>query len=453
MTLFDALFGATAVNEMFTSGATVQRMLDFEAALAGAESEAGVIPAGAVEPIRARCRAELFDLVALAAGAGRAGNIAIPLVQQLTALVDAVDPDAARYVHWGATSQDLIDTALVLQLRDALRVITGDLTRLREVSGRLAARHRATPIVARTWMQHAVPTSFGLQVAGWVDALDRHATRLAEIQRSDVVLQFGGAGGTLAALKGRGRDVAVILARHLDVPMPAHAWHAHRDRIATVATTLGVLVGTLGKIARDLALQSQTEIAELGEPAEPGRGTSSTMPHKRNPVAAAAVLAASVRVPGLVSALLTGMVQEHERGLGGWQAEWETVPEVVRLTAGALHHLLRAVDGLTVDSARMRANLEATAGLVYSESVVVALAPRIGRRDAAALVEAASRQAVAERRHLRDVLAANPQVQQHMSPAELGALFDPGQHLAAAAPLIERVLRAADETKARDAGE
>jgi 3-carboxy-cis,cis-muconate cycloisomerase len=451
MTLFDSLFGATAVNEIFTPAGTVQRMLDFEAALADAESEAGVIPARAAGPIRAHSRAELFDLAALATAGSRAGNIAIPMVQQLTALVDAADPDAGRYVHWGATSQDVIDTALVLQVRDAACLIEGNLTQLRAAASRLADRHRTTPVVARTWMQHAVPTSFGLQVAGWVDALDRHATRLAEIRRSDLVLQFGGAGGTLAALAGRGIEVGVILARRLDLPMPAHAWHAHRDRIATVAATLGVLVGTLGKIARDMALQSQTEVAELAEPAEAGRGTSSTMPHKRNPVAAAIALAAAVRVPALVSSVLTGMVQEHERGLGGWQAEWETVPEVVRLTAGALHHLMRAVEGLTVDPTRMRANLEATAGLVYSESVVVALAPRIGRRDATALVDAASREAIAARRHLRDVLAADPKVQRHMTPTELGALFDPGQHLAAAAPLIERALHSAHETKSSDA--
>ena len=242
------------------------------------------------------------------------------------------------------------------------RLIDDDLSRIRRIARRLVEQYRSTPVVARTWMQHAVPTTLGLEVAGWLDALDRHAARLADARRRDIVLQFGGAGGTLAALGGQGIAVGSIVARLLAIPMPLVSWHAHRDRIAAVASTLALLTGTLGKIARDLALQSQTEVAELAEPTAPGRGTSSSMPHKRNPVAAAVTLAAAVRVPALAGGVLAGMVQEHERGLGGWQAEWESVPEIVRLSAGALHHLLAALSGLTVDSVRMQANLESTAG-------------------------------------------------------------------------------------------
>jgi 3-carboxy-cis,cis-muconate cycloisomerase len=451
MTLFESLFGAPRVTDIFSAAGTVQRMLDFEAALAQAEAAAGVIPAGAAERIGQQCDAGRFDLVALATEAGHAGNLAIPLIQQLTARVAVVDPDAARYVHWGVTSQDAIDTALMLQLRDALALIDDDLSRIRRIARRLVEQYRSTPVVARTWMQHAVPTTLGLEVAGWLDALDRHAARLADVRRRDIVLQFGGAGGTLAALGGQGIAVGSTVARLLAIPMPLASWHAHRDRIAAVATTLALLTGTLGKIARDLALQSQTEVAELAEPTAPGRGTSSSMPHKRNPVAAAVTLAAAVRVPALAGGVLAGMVQEHERGLGGWQAEWESVPEIVRLSAGALHHLLAALSGLTVDSARMQANLESTAGLVYSESVTMALARHVGRPEARRVVEAAAGLAMRERRHLKEILAADPIVRAHLTADQLVALFDPKPHAAVSQPLIDRVLDADREIEgARD---
>jgi 3-carboxy-cis,cis-muconate cycloisomerase len=441
MTLFEPLFGVPAVNAIFSPASAVQRMLDFEAALAQAEAEAGVIPATAAEQIRQHCDVEHFDLAVLATEAARAGNLAIPIIQHLTTLVAAVDPDASRYVHWGVTSQDMIDTALVLQLRDALALIDEDLSRLRRVTRHLVEQYRATPVVARTWMQHAVPTTLGLQVAGWLDALDRHAARLTDVRHRDVALQFGGAGGTLASFGGQGIDVGSILARRLAIPMPAVSWHAHRDRIASIAATLALLTGTLGKIARDLALQSQTEVAELAEPTEDGRGTSSSMPHKRNPVAAAVTLAAAVRVPALVGGVLTGMVQEHERGLGGWQAEWESVPEIVRLAAGALHHLLGALNGLAVDPVRMQANLEATGGLVYSESVTMALARHVGRSEARRIVEAATQLAMRERRHLKEILAADPIVLAHLTSRQLGELFESTPHAAVSQSLIDRVLQ------------
>lgn len=448
MTLLERLFGAPAVDALFTPAATVQRMLAFEAALADAEARVGVIPASAARLIAEHCRVERIDLDALAAGAERAGNLAIPLVHQLTALVASADAQAASYVHWGATSQDTIDTALALQLRDALALICADLEELQEVLRQLADRHRATPIVARTWMQHAVPTTFGLEVAGWVDALARHQERLTEVRRRDIALQLGGAGGTLVALEGRGLEVATGMAEALELPLPRLPWHAHRDRVAAVATMLGLLTGTVGKVARDLALQAQAEIAELAEPTVPGRGGSSSMPHKRNPLAAAVALAAAVRVPGLVSSVLGGMVQEHERGLGGWQAEWETIPQIVRLAAGALHHVHGAATGLSVDVTRMTANLEITGGLVYSESVTLALARAIGRPAARTAVEAAAEIAVREHRHLRDVLAADRAIRQHLSDAEITQLFTPAPHVTAAEVLADRVLESGTRRRA-----
>lgn len=440
MSLLEPLFRWQALEELLGDRARVQGMLDFEAALARAEAAAGVIPAPAAALIAAKCRAELVDREALARAAASAGNLAIPLVAQLTALVENDDAQAAGFVHWGATSQDAIDTGLVLQLRAALERIAGELLRLAEAIARLADEHRRTPAVARTWMQQALPTTFGLKAAGWLDALNRHRVRVAEVQRRALVLQFGGAVGTLAALEGKGIEVATGLAAELRLALPDVPWHAHRDRLAGAAVVLGLCTGTLAKIARDLALSTQTEVGELAEPSTQGRGGSSTLPHKRNPVASAVVLAAAARVPGLVASVLGAMPQEHERGLGGWHAEWETLPEIVGLSGGALHHLANAVSGLVVDSGRMRRNLDATQGLIYAEAVQMALARVIGRARAHERVAAACRRAQDHTRHLLEVLSADEGVAQHLSRQALEKLFDPSAYLGEADRFIDRVL-------------
>ena len=348
-------------------------MLDFEAALARAQARLGVIPAAAAPAIAARAEAELFDVAAIGRAAARAGNPAIPLVRRLTALVAEHDEPAARFVHWGATSQDAMDTGLVLQLRAFLGPLEADLGRLAAGLARLAEEHRDTAMVGRTWLQQALPTTFGLKAAGWLDAVGRHRQRLAELRPRLLVVQLGGAAGTLASLGGRGLEVADALAGELGLAAPALPWHGARDRVAELAAWLGLLVGTLGKVARDWSLMTQTEVGEVLEPAGEGRGGSSTMPHKRNPVAAAAVLAAAVRAPGLVATMLSAMVQEHERGLGGWHAEWETLPELAVLAAGALRQAAETVEGLEVDRGRMRANLGLTRGLIMAEAVQMAL--------------------------------------------------------------------------------
>ena len=345
MKLFDPSFRSAAVVHLFRDDACLQSMLDFEAALARAEASAGIIPSSAAAAIAAKCRAELFHQENLAEAAALAGNLAIPLVKQLKQLVAADDKDAANFVHWGATSQDAIDTGLILQVREAFKLISADAARLTNDLAKLADEHRATPIVGRTWLQHAVPTTLGMKFAGWLDALHRHRERLVETQTRCLVLQFGGAVGTLAALGAQADAVSKKLVAELNLPLPSVPWHSHRDRVAEIATTMGLLSGTLGKIARDISLHMQTEIGELREPAEEGRGGSSTMPHKRNPVACAAILAATIRVPGLVSTMLGAMIQEEERGLGGWHAEWETLPEIICLTGGASHHLANLLPG------------------------------------------------------------------------------------------------------------
>ena len=440
--LLGRLFRSSAAAAAFGDRARLQGMLDFEAALARAEAQVGVIPPAAAGGIQARCRVELFDLEHLAGATALAGNPAIPLIKALEGLVAADDPEAARYVHWGATSQDAMDTGLVLQLRRFAAVLEGELDSLSGALAQLAEAHRTTPLAGRTWLLQGPPVTLGLKAAGWLDAVERQRTRLVELLPRALVLQFGGAVGTLSSLGGRGLEVAQVLARELGLPLPAAPWHAHRDRLAEVATFLGLLAGTLGKLGRDLSLLAQTEVAEAFEPAAEGRGGSSAMPHKRNPVAAAVLLAAAARAPGLVATMLAAMVQEHERGLGGWHAEWETLPELCALVAGAVPVAAEAVAGLEVDAARMRANLDASGGQIFSEAAAMALAARVGRPQAREIVERASRRAAQAGRPLREVLAEEPLAARHLPSAELDRIFDPEQGLGEAAAFVDRVLAA-----------
>jgi 3-carboxy-cis,cis-muconate cycloisomerase len=440
MRLFDKLFRYEAIDRIFSDQEYIQSLLEFEGALARAEAKAGVIPTADAPIIAAACRAEQFNVEELAAQAAISGNVAIPLVKKLTELVAKLSKDAARFVHWGATSQDVMDTGLVLQLRRALEVVDQDLARLISTLASLTEKYRATPLAARTWMQQALPTTFGFIVAGWLDAILRHRSRLSDLRARNLTLQFGGAVGTLAALSGRGPAVAKALAEELRLPLPSIPWHTHRDRIAEIATALGLCTGTLGKIARDISLHAQTEIAELAEPSGEGRGGSSTMPQKCNPVTCATVLAAAQRVPGLVSTVISSMVQEQERGLGGWQAEWETLPEIVCLSGGALHHLSEMLPGLHVDEQRMRKNLDATHGLIFAEAVAMALGDRLGKMPAHMLVESACKKARAENRHLKEVLREDRGLQGYLTPADLEGLFDVRNYLGSAEEFVRWVL-------------
>ncbi|WP_116141087.1 3-carboxy-cis,cis-muconate cycloisomerase [Trinickia diaoshuihuensis] len=438
--LNDRLTSTDAMLAIFAPASTVQRMLDVEAALARALAAAGVIPADAVAPIEAACQADRIDGEALTAAAARAGNLAIPLVKQLTARVAERAAEAAKYVHWGATSQDIIDSGMVLQLRDALDRIETGVDALCDVLARQAAAYRDTPMIGRTWLQQALPITLGLKFAQWLDALERHRTRLAQLRERALALQFGGAAGTLASLGDAAPAVAQALASALSLPLPSLPWHTQRDRVTEAATVLGLLTGTLGKIARDISLHMQTEVGELAEPSGSGKGGSSTMPHKRNPVGCAAALTAAARVPGLVATMLSAMVQEHERALGGWQAEWETLPDIARLCAGALANVTEVVAGLDVDTARLAANLDMTRGLILGESVMLALGASIGRLRAHELVEHASREAVRSGRGLREVLGDNPDVTRVLGNAQLDALFDPANYSGQARQFVDAVL-------------
>jgi len=438
--LFGPLFSAEAVSAAFDDTATIQAMLDVEAALARAEAKVGVIPQSAVAPITAACSAERYDIEALGRSAALAGNTAIPLVKALTEAVRSKDEDAARYVHWGATSQDIQDCGLVLQIRAALAPLQSDIQRLELALAALATRYAADPMPGRTWLQHAAPITFGLKAAGYLSALRRAKRRLRQASEAALVLQFGGAAGTLASLGERGMTVSEALAQELDLALPALPWHAARDRLVDLACALGVLTGGLGKMARDLSLLMQTDVGEAFEPAAAGKGGSSTMPHKRNPVGCAVALAAAIRVPPLVATLLAAMPQEHERGLGGWHAEWQTLPEIFRLTSGALAQMATAFEGLEVDTAMMRADLDKTHGLLMAEAASMALADHIGKAQAHHLVEAASRRALSDGCSLADALSAMPEATRHLSPEALGKVMQPEAYLGAAAAFIQRAL-------------
>jgi len=404
-----------------------------------------VIPASAPGPIANACKAESFDLAVLAEAATRSGNLAIPLVKALTASVARVDADAARYVHWGATSQDAIDTAMMLTLRAAIEALLGDIDRAVAGFAILARTHRHTAVVARTWLQHALPMPFGLKLAEYAAALHRSRKRLQRLRRETLALQFGGAAGTLAALGDKGWPVAERLAQELKLPLPDAPWHTHRDRIAEAASVFAIVAGSCGKIARDVSLMMQTDVADAFEPAGEGRGGSSTMPHKRNPVAAATALAAATMAPNLAATIFAAQVQDHERSAGPWHAEWPTLPTLLLVTSGGLAAIVDIAEGLEVDVARMRFNLDATGGLIMAEAVTMALAEKIGKSDAHHLIEAASKKAVVEKRHLRDVLSADARITAQLGADRLAKLLEPMEYQGASQALIDRLLASLDE--------
>ncbi|MEH2590888.1 3-carboxy-cis,cis-muconate cycloisomerase [Bradyrhizobium sp. AZCC 1721] len=443
--LLAPMLSSAAMRAVCDDTASLQNMLDFEAALARAEAAAGVIPASAADPITSTCRAESFDIAALADAATKAGNLAIPLVKALTANVAKSDAAAARYVHWGATSQDVIDTAAMLGLRAGIDALLADIDGAIAGFAGLARRHRHTPVVARTWLQHALPMPFGLKLAEYAAALHRSKLRLQRVRSEGLALQFGGAAGTLAALGDNGLAVAEKLAKELKLPLPDAPWHTHRDRIAEAASVLAIVAGTCGKIARDVSLMMQTDVGEAFEPSGEGRGGSSTMPHKRNPVAAASALAAATVAPNLAATILAAQVQDHERSAGPWHAEWPTLPTLLLVTSGALAAIVDIAEGLEVDAARMRANLDATDGLIMAEAVAMALAEKIGKSDAHHLIETASKKAVKEKKHLRDVLTADSKITAQLGADSIAKLFEPMAYQGASQALIDRLLASLDD--------
>ncbi len=440
-TVFGGLFGSDAMRALFSDAGLVQKMLEVEAALARVEARLGIVPAEAANAITAAATVERVSLAEIGASTRSVGY---PVVAVVKALGRAAGGDAARYVHWGATTQDIMDSALVLQLRDGLALVEARLGEIIAGLAELARRHRRTVMAGRTHLQHALPVTFGYKCAVWLAPLSDHRTRLAEVRRRALTVQFGGAVGTLASLGTKGRAVTEGLAAELGLAAPDAPWHVSRERVVEVASLLGMLCGSLAKIATDVMLLMQSEVAEAFEPHQSGRGGSSTMPQKRNPIACEYILAAARGVHALVPMMFSAMAQDHERATGPWQSEWLALPQIFVLTAGALEHAAVLARGLTVDAAQMRRGLGLQQGLIMAEAVMMALAGKIGRDDAHHVVQQACERAIDEKRPLVDVLAADAAVTPHLDRAALERLTDPASYLGEADAVIDRVLARLD---------
>jgi len=421
--IFARTLASAAMAEVFADSAIVASMLAFEAALAAAEAAEGVIPQSAVAPIVAATQAGIGDIDSLIDEARRAGSLAIPLVKRLTAAVAVRDAKAAAHVHHGSTSQDVIDTAMAMATKKALALIDGDLARLAATLEALARAHLGTPMLGRTLMQPAQVISFGFKVVSWLAPLARARERLARAQAAALRLQLGGAVGTLASLGDKGPAIARRLAAQLGLAPADGAWHVQRDDWAALGCEVAVLCGSLGKIGRDLSLLAQAEVGEVAEPSGAGRGGSSAMPQKRNPVAAMTAVAAALRAPHHAAALLAAMAPSHERGLGEWQAELAEWPSLFLETHGALVALADACAALDVDTARMRDNIERQRGTVFAEGAAGLLVPTLGKVKAHELLAMLSARAVREGAQLHALLRADPAARA-LDPAAIDAAFD-----------------------------
>ncbi|SFI13362.1 3-carboxy-cis,cis-muconate cycloisomerase [Collimonas sp. OK307] len=445
VSIFDSFLTTTDMIAVFDDTAIVQAMFRFEQALSQAQADEGLLPPAAARAIGAVCNAQLYDIPAIITAGRRAGSLAIPLVKELTKTVALYDAEAATKVHWGSTSQDVIDTAMVLATRDALQLLDDGLFDLTGRLLQLAEQHLATPVLARTLMQPAQVTSFGFKLTGWLAPLVRSRTRLLECAARALQLQLGGAVGTLAVMGEQGPAVANRVATTLGLKVADAAWHTQRDEWVRLGLEVAVLAGSLGKLATDLSLMAQGEVAELAEPSGNGRGGSSAMPHKRNPVSAMIALAAATRTPQHAAALLASMGQQHERGLGNWQAELAEWPGLFLSAHGALQALNDAFAGLQIDSARMLRNIDALQGLVFAEAAAAYLAGVIGRPKSHELLEKMTGVALSTQRHLVEVLAeavqADPALRDHVDLPHLKTLFDAVAATAPAHRLAQRQLQ------------
>ncbi len=438
--LIDSLATTPALAEVFGDKSVLRAMLEFEAGLARAEAACGVIPRKAGEAITVAASSVVFDLAALADAAFRAGTPSIPLVKMLTDQVRTSDAEAARYVHWGATSQDVADSAMSILLKQVLPILENDCSRLEKALQKLSEQHKGSVMVGRTLLQSAPPVTFGLKTAGWLASVRRGRRRLERGVREAAVLQFGGASGTLASLGDRGVDVSKALGKELGLEVSSAPWHSQRENLATFVCACGVMTASLGKMARDISLLMQNEVGEASEAGGDGRGGSSTMPNKRNPTACALTLAAAHRVPGLVASFLSAMVQEHERAVGGWQAEWPVIASVVQSTGVAIASMAEAAEGLTVDTEKMRVNLANTNGLIFAERAMMLLGPKIGRDVAHRIVAAATGKSVKDGRSLAAILGEMAEVNEHIGVDELKQLEIPEEYLGSAEVFRKQLL-------------
>lgn len=436
--LFRDSFGTPAMRGIFEDAALLARYTEVEVALARAQGRLGVIPAPAAQDIAAKCDASTLDLERLKQETETVGYPILPLVRQLAAQCG----EAGKFLHWGATTQDIMDSAVVLQVRDALALIEKDIAELQAILAQQAKRYRDTPMAGRTHLQQALPITFGYKLAIWLAMLDRHAERLRQMKPRVLVGQFAGAAGTLASLGNKGMAVQKALCEELRLAQPVATWHAARDGLAEAVNFLGLVTGSLGKIAFDVMLMAATEVAEVSEPFVPGRGASSTMPQKRNPISSELILAAAKAVRQHAGLMLDALVQDFERATGPWHAEWIALPEAFILTGGALHQAKFMLAGLIVDEARMRKNLDMTHGLIVAEAVMMGLAPHMGRNEAHDVVYDACRAVAEKGGSLADALSGVPEVTQHLDRKAIEKLTDPSNYLGAAREMVDRVVGA-----------
>jgi len=444
--LFRDAFGTPRMRQVFADSSLVARSIEVEVALARAQARCGVIPAEAAEAIARESRVERIDFDHMRCETELVGYPILPLVHQLVAMCG----EAGRYVHWGATTQDIMDTANVLQVREALDLVDADIGALRTILADLARKHRDTPMAGRTHLQQALPVTFGYKAAIWLAMFDRHQQRLAQLRERVLVVEFAGAAGTLASLGAKGLQVQQALAEELELAVPATTWHVARDGFAETVNLLALITGSLGKIALDLMIMASTEFAEVYEPFVKGRGASSTMPQKRNPISSELMLAAAKAVRQHAGLMVDAMIQDFERATGPWHAEWIALPDSFILAAGALHQARFALGGLIVDTDRMSHNLGISRGLIVAEAVMMGLAPAIGRQQAHDVVYDACRSASEGGGTLADALWEIPVITSHFDRAEIDRLTDPVNYLGLAPEMVDRALeRSARSTVSR----
>jgi 3-carboxy-cis,cis-muconate cycloisomerase len=434
--LFRDAFGTPRMREVFSDYALISRYVEVEIALARAQARCGVIPAEAAEQIAAKSNVASLDFDLLRRETDVVGYPILPLVHQLVKQCG----DAGRYIHWGATTQDIMDTAVVLQIRDGLTIIEEEINELRGILAKLARKYRDTPMAGRTHLQQALPITFGYKAAIWLAIFDRHAERLHQVKPRVLVGEFAGAAGTLASLGEKGFEVQKAFCKELGLGVPVSTWHVARDGLAETINLLGLITGSLGKIALDIMIMASTEFAEVYEPFVKGRGASSTMPQKRNPISSELMLAVSKAVRQHASLMLDATIHDFERATGPWHAEWIAIPESFVLTAGALHQAKFALGGLIVDEKQMAKNLNLSRGLIVAEAVMMGLAPQIGRQRAHDVVYDACRLVNEKGGLLSEALVANPEISGRIDSATIDRLTAPRNYLGQAPQMVDRVL-------------
>lgn len=435
--IFQGIFSSDEMRQVWSDENRTQKYLDVERALAIVQGRLGLIPAEAAEEIVSHCRLDQIDMARLRQQTERIGYPILGVVSQLNALCR---DKLGEYCHWGATTQDITDTATVLQIREALALVDAELTGISAALAKLAREHRDTPVIARSNLQQAIPVTFGYKMAGLLSAVERHRERLAQLRERVLVGEFAGAAGTLASLETGAMETQAGLCAELGLKQPLIAWHTIRDNIAEVGAFLGLVGGTLGKLSMDVKLMMQTEVGEVYEPYHHGRGSSSTMPQKRNPISSCYIHAAISIVRQHAAALMDAMVADHERSTGPWEIEWIVLPEAFCLMAGALKQSRFVLEGLQVDAAAMRRNIDMTQGLVMSEAVMMGLGHHLGRETAHDLVYDLCRESIASNKPLLDLLAAHPDISRHVDRAALQAMLDPANYLGQSGHMVDRVL-------------